>query len=391
VGQHETYSEKESVMSLNTIRKRTLGVLLIGVALVLSGCGGAQPVQPQQPGARNPSGQEVSNPPGQAVTLTGAGATFPYPLYSKWFDVYQQVAGTRINYTSIGSGGGINQITQGTVDFGATDAPMTDEQLAAVKGQILHIPTTIGAVVVIYNLPGVPQGLKLTPGVVADIFLGDITKWNDPRIAQENPGVTLPDTPIAVVHRSDGSGTTNIFTDYLSAVSPAWKQRVGKGTSVNWPVGLGGKGNEGVTGQAKQTPGAIGYVELAYAVQNKLPYAALQNQAGQFVEPSIDSTTAAAAGAASNMPEDLRVSIVNAPGEQSYPIAGFTYVLLYKEQPDAAKGKALVDFLWWALHDGQSYARDLHYAPLPVELVEKASAKVDVVTATAQSTPLRKS
>jgi phosphate transport system substrate-binding protein len=243
---------------------------------------------------------------------------------------------------------------------------------------------------VTYNVPGVQQGLKLTPAVLADIFLGEITKWNDPRIAEANSGVSLPDTPITVVHRSDGSGTTNIFTDYLSAVSPAWQQRVGKGTSVNWPVGLGGKGNEGVTGQVKQTPGAIGYVELAYAVQNKLPYSAIQNQAGKFVEPSVDSTTAAAAGAAKSMPDDLRVSIVNAPGEQSYPIAGFTYLLVYEQQADATKGKALVDFVWWALHDGQKFTRDLQYAPLPPEMVEKAAAKVDIVTS-AQSKPLRKS
>ncbi len=321
------------------------------------------------------------------MTLTGAGATFPYPLYSKWFDVYEKQTGVRINYQSIGSGGGIQQITQRTVDFGASDAPMSDEQLAAAPGKLLHIPTVIGAVVITYNLPGIDKGLRLTPATLAGIYLGDITRWNDPAIARDNPGLKLPDTAIAVVHRSDGSGTTNIFTDYLSTVSPAWKQRVGKGTSVNWPVGLGGKGSEGVTGQVKQTPGAIGYVELAYAAQNQLPYASVQNQAGRFIEPTLESTTAAAAGAAQAMPADLRVSIVNAPGEQSYPIAGFTYLLVYQEQSDQAKGAALVDFLWWALHDGQQYAKDLFYAPLPAEVVQKAAAQVSSITY--QGKPLR--
>ncbi len=264
---------------------------------------------------------------------------------------------------------------------------MSDEQLAAAPGKLLHIPTVIGAVVITYNLPGIDKGLRLTPATLAGIYLGDITRWNDPAIARDNPGLKLPDTAIAVVHRSDGSGTTNIFTDYLSTVSPAWKQRVGKGTSVNWPVGLGGKGSEGVTGQVKQTPGAIGYVELAYAAQNQLPYASVQNQAGRFIEPTLESTTAAAAGAAQAMPADLRVSIVNAPGEQSYPIAGFTYLLVYQEQSDQAKGAALVDFLWWALHDGQQYAKDLFYAPLPAEVVQKAAAQVSSITY--QGKPLR--
>ncbi len=349
-----------------------LSVVLAALSLVLTACGSggtAQPVQP--PAAGGKAG---------AITLTGAGATFPYPLYSKWFDVYEKQAGTRVNYQSIGSGGGIQQVTQRTVDFGASDAPMTDDQLKAAPAPLLHIPTVLGAVVVTYNVPGVEQGLKLAPDVLADIFLGRLTTWNDPRLAQANPGVTLPSTPIAVVHRSDGSGTTNIFTDYLSAVSPDWQQRVGKSTSVNWPVGLGGKGNEGVTGQVKQTPGAIGYVELAYAVQNKLPYAAVRNQAGQFVEPTLESTTAAAAGAAASIPEDLRVSIVNAPGERSYPIAGFTYLLVYQQQADVAKGKALVDFLWWGIHDGEQYATDLQYAPLPAEVVQRAEAKVRSIT-----------
>lgn len=318
--------------------------------------------------------------PGAAVTLTGGGATFPYPLYSKWIDVYERQTGVRINYQSIGSGAGIRQIIERTIDFGASDAPMTDEQLAAAPGEILHIPTVIGAVVLAYNVPGVGAGLKLGPEALAGIFLGEIVRWNDPRIARDNPDLALPDSAIVVVHRSDGSGTTHIFTDYLSSVSPTWRQRVGKGTSVDWPVGLGAKGNEGVTGQVKQTPGAIGYVELAYAVQNRLPVAALRNQAGQFAEPTVESATAAAAGAAAQVPPDLRVSIVNAPGADSYPIAGFTYLLVYRDQPDQAKGRALAEFLWWAIHDGQAYASDLHYAPLPAEIVTRVEEKVRSIT-----------
>lgn len=308
--------------------------------------------------------------------MTGAGATFPYPLYSKWFDVYNKKAGVQINYQSVGSGAGIQQLSQRTVDFGASDAPMTDEQLKAAPGEVLHIPTVMGAVVVTYNLAGVDKGLKLTPDTLSGIFLGSVKKWSDPRIAADNPNVKLPDADIAVVHRSDGSGTTNIFTDYLSAVSPEWKSKVGKGTSVNWPVGIGGKGNEGVAGLVKQTPGSIGYVELAYAEQNKLPYADMKNQAGKFVKPSIEGTTAAAAGAAANMPDDLRVSIVNAPGDTSYPISGFTYILVYKDQTDEVKGKAVVDFLWWAVHDGEKYANGLLYAPLPDPVLTKVEAKL---------------
>ena len=376
--------------------------LLLTLAFLLSACsaGPANPIPPPSATAATPTptGQDGKTPSpisppkaatsaGQSGSLTGAGASFPYPLYAKWFDIYEQKTGVRINYQSIGSGGGIRQIAERTVDFGATDAPMTDEQLAAAPGPILHIPTVIGAVVVTYNLPGADARLKLTPDALASIFLGDIAKWDDPRLAQLNPELKLPDAAIVVVHRSDGSGTTNIFTDYLSTVSPAWKQKVGKGTSVKWPVGLGAKGNEGVTGQVKQTPNAVGYVELAYAVQNKLPYAAIKNQAGRFAEPTLESVTAAAAGAAQAMPDDLRVSLVNAPGEASYPIAGFTYLLVYREQSDESKGKALVDFLWWALDDGQTYAKDLLYAPLPAEVVQKAEARVSSITY--QGRPLR--
>lgn len=316
-----------------------------------------------------------------APTLTGAGASFPYPIYAKWFDVYAQKTGVRINYQSIGSGGGIRQILEGTVDFGASDAPMTDDQLARAPGKILHIPTVLGAVVVVYNLPELGGALKLSPETLAAIYLGQVTRWNDPRIAAENPGLKLPDTPIAVVYRSDGSGTTYVFTDYLSAVSPAWKERVGRGTSVNWPVeGLGSKGNEGVTGQVKQTPGAIGYVEVAYAVQNRLPQALLRNRAGNYVEPTLENITAAAAGAAPTLPEDLRVSIVDAPGPNSYPISAFTYILVYQEQRDPVKGRALAEFLWWALDEGQAYAPNLHYAPLPEAVRAKARALIKTIS-----------
>jgi phosphate transport system substrate-binding protein len=302
------------------------------------------------------------------AALTGAGATFPAPLYSKWFDSYATKTGVKINYQSIGSGGGIRQLSEQTVDFGASDAPMSDAELARAKGgQVLHIPTVLGAVVVIYNLPGVSTGLKLTGEAVAAIFQGQITKWNDPRIASLNPGVSLPATDILVVHRSDGSGTTYVFSDYLASVSPAWATKPGRGKELQWPVGLGGKGNEGVTGQVKQTPGAIGYAELAYATQNKLAMASIRNAEGEFVAPTTESITAAAAGAAAKLPPDTdyRVSIVNAPGKGVYPISSFTWVIAYAKQADAEKGKKLTDFLRWALGEGQGMVAALDYAPLP--------------------------
>src|SRR5262247_4606037 len=319
--------------------------------------------------------------PAAAQTLiNGAGATFPYPIYSKWFDEYTKVdPEVRFNYQSIGSGGGIKQVTSRTVDFGATDGPMTDDQLKQAPGELFHIPTVLGAVVATYNLPGNPT-LKFTPDVLADIFLGKITTWNDARISAANPGVALPAQPIIVVHRSDGSGTTYIWVDYLSKVSPEWQQKVGKGTSVNWPVGLGGKGNEGVAGQVKNQPGALGYVELAYAVKNKLPVASVKNAAGKVVEPTIASTTAAAAGAAGSMPEDFRVSLTNAHGDQAYPIASFTWLLVYRDQANEAKGKALVKFLWWAIHDGQKYPGALLYAPLPAPVVKQLEARIKQIT-----------
>jgi phosphate transport system substrate-binding protein len=319
--------------------------------------------------------------PAAAQTLiNGAGATFPYPIYSKWFDEYAKIdPEVRFNYQSIGSGGGIKQVSSRTVDFGASDGPMTDEQLKQAPAELLHVPTVLGAVVATYNLPGSPK-LKFTPDVLADIFLGKITKWTDPRITAANAGVSLPDQAILVVHRSDGSGTTYIWVDYLSKVSPEWQKKVGKGTSVNWPVGLGGKGNEGVSGQVKSTPGALGYVELAYAVKNKLPVASVKNAAGKFVEPTIQTTTAAAAGVAKDMPADFRVSLTNPPGDEAYPIASFTWLLVYKEQPSELKGRALVKFLWWMSHEGQRYADDLLYAPLPTPVVKQIEARIKEIT-----------
>jgi phosphate transport system substrate-binding protein len=318
------------------------------------------------------------------LKLNGAGATFPYVIYSKWFDVYHQKTGIEFNYQSIGSGGGIKQVIEGTVDFGASDAPMSEEQMKQVKEKqgtdILHIPTVMGAVVVTYNLPGVSKGLKITPDVLADIYLGKITKWNDSRIAANNKGVKLPDEAIFVTHRSDGSGTTNIFTGYLSKVSNSWKSKVGQGTSVNWPVGLGGKGNEGVAGLVKQTEGSIGYVELAYAEKNSLPYAALKNKAGNFVLPTFDAVSAAAAGYIKNMPADLRVEITDADGKDSYPIAGFTWLLIYQNMKDKTKAKAIVDFLKWAVTDGEKYAKELYYAPLPKEVVKLDQKKISQIS-----------
>ncbi|HTY37634.1 MAG TPA: phosphate ABC transporter substrate-binding protein PstS [Bacteroidota bacterium] len=314
------------------------------------------------------------------LKLNGAGATFPYVIYSKWFDVYHAKTGIEFNYQSIGSGGGIKQVTEGTVDFGATDGPMSPEQMKDLETkqgtQILHIPTVMGAVVITYNVPEIGPGLKLTPEILAGIFLGEITKWNDEKIASINKNKSLPDEAIVVAHRSDGSGTSFIFTDYLTKVSKEWETKVGKGTSVNWPVGLGGKGNEGVSGLVKQTPGSLGYVELAYAVKNNLPYASMKNKAGEFVEPTLESVTAAAAGAAKNMPEDLRVSITDAEGKKSYPISGFTWLLVYKHMKEKDKGEALAKFLKWAMGEGQSYAKDLLYAPLPKEVLKKCAEKI---------------
>jgi phosphate transport system substrate-binding protein len=311
-----------------------------------------------------------------ALSITGAGATFPYPMYSKWFDEYKKKnPGVEINYQSIGSGGGIRQVTEGTVDFGASDGPMNDEQLKAYKEkhgfEILHFPTVLGADVPTYNIPGVSAALNFTPEALAGIFLGKVTKWNDALIAGANSGVKLPSEDIVVVHRSDGSGTTYIWTDYLSKVSDEWKNKVGKGTSVNWPVGLGGKGNEEVSGLVKQTPYAIGYVELIYAASNHISYGNVKNPAGKFIKADLGSVTAAAAGALKSIPDDFRVSITNAPGESAYPIASFTWLLIPEKFSDASKRDAIKTFLKWALTDGQNYTENLAYAKLPKPVVDK--------------------
>ncbi len=335
----------------------------------------------------NTSGSSASSTASSqgGVDLTGAGATFPYPLYSKWFSEYANAKGVKINYQSIGSGGGIRQLSEGTVDFGASDSPMSDEELGKAKGgPILHFPTVMGAVVITYNLPTLSAPVQLTPQVVGDIFAGRITKWSDTRITSINPSVTLPGSDILVVHRSDGSGTTYIFTDYLSKAVPAWNKSVGKGKEVKWPVGLGAKGNEGVAGQVKQTPGAIGYVELAYANQNRLPTAAIRNKTGKFVLPSVAAVTAAAAGVAQTLPAntDYRISIVDAPGADSYPISSFTWILVYQRQTDATKGKKLVDFLEWALTDGEADAAPLDYAPLPAKIATDVRARLKAIDLT---------
>ena len=324
---------------------------------------------------------QAANGSGGGVDLNGAGATFPYPLYFQWTADYAQEKGVRINYQSIGSGGGIQQLLARTVDFGASDAPMSDEELSRAGAPILHIPMTLGAVAVSYNLPSVQQPLRLTGDVVADMFLGRITRWNDPRIAATNAGVTLPDEALLPVHRSDGSGTTYVFTEYLSAVSPTWKAGPGTGKDVAWPTGIGAKGNEGVAAQIKASPGTVGYIEVVYANQNSLPKAAIQNSAGNFVEPNPETTTAAAASIADSLSEstDYRISIVNAPGEQAYPISSFTWILVYRDQADSVKGRKLVDFLKWAVTDGQQRATAMDYGPLPQAMRERLVARLDSV------------
>ena len=318
-------------------------------------------------------------PAAAQTKLNGAGATFPYPIYSKWFNQYhQQHPEIEINYQSIGSGGGIRQVTAGTVDFGASDGPMSDEQLAAAKFKILHLPTVLGSVVPAYNIPGVKGELKFTPDVIAGIYLGKITSWNDPAIGKANPGVSLPNQPIVVVHRSDGSGTTYIFTDYLSKVSAEWRDSVGKGTSVRWPVGLGAKGNEGVAGMVRQMEGAFGYVELIYALQNNITFGSVQNATGAFVKASLDSTTAAASSMKS-IPADFRVSITNAPGKDAYPIASFTWLLIPADWKDKTKEKVIVDFLNWMLDQGQTMTADLNYAPLPDGVKQKEREAIKTI------------
>ncbi len=347
----------------------------LALAAFLAACGGDGGAPDFKGGA--PGAGEAK---GGTVSLTGAGATFPAPVYSKWFSDYGRTNGVQVNYQSIGSGGGIQQVTAGTVDFGASDAPMSAEEEAKVPG-ILQLPTVLGSVTVAYNLPGLQQPLKLSGPVLASIFLGTVTKWNDPAIAADNPGVALPATSIAAVHRSDGSGTTHVFTDYLAQVSPEWKSRVGTGKSVSWPGGMGAKGNEGVSGAVKQTAGAIGYVELAYAMQNQLAVAALKNQAGAFVSPSVEATAAAAAGVAERVAGgDYRVSLVNAPGATAYPISSWTYLLVPPKWSDCGKAQAFVSLVDWALTQGADAARQLHYAPLPDQVREGVRQKLGTVT-----------
>jgi phosphate transport system substrate-binding protein len=316
----------------------------------------------------------------QSVDLTGAGATFPYPIYSKWFADYADRTGVKINYQSIGSGGGIRQLSEGTVDFGASDSPMSNDEMSKAKGgAVLHFPTVMGAVVITYNLPGLNKALNLSGDVIADIFSGKINKWNDARIAGENRGVALPASDILVVHRSDGSGTTYIFSDYLSTVSLSWAGELGRGKEIKWPVGLGGKGNEGVAGQVKQMAGSIGYVELAYAKQNKLAYANVRNAAGKYVTPTIAAVTAAAAGLSLPKNTDYRVSIVNAPGKDSYPISSFTWILAYQSQVDGVKGTKLVNFLKWAYTDGEKTVSSLDYAPLPAPMIAQLRNRLKTI------------
>ena len=307
----------------------------------------------------------------QNVQINGAGATFPNPIYSKWFDEYHKLhPEAQINYQPIGSGGGIRQITNQTVFFGATDGPMTNEQLQAAPGKILHLPTVLGAVVPVYNVPGLTADLKFSGGLLADIFLGNVKKWDDPAIAKLNQGVKLPSTDITVVHRADGSGTTYIWVDFLSKISPTFKSKVGVNTTVNWPTGVGGKGNEGVSGLVTQTPGSLGYVELIYALQSKIKYGSVQNMAGEFVQASVESVTAAAAAGATQMPADFRVSITNAPGKGVYPISSFTWLLLYENPKDKNRARIMTEFVKWALTEGQKFAPQLGYAPLPAEVVK---------------------
>ena len=345
-----------------------LSVAALSLTLLCAACGGGSSEPVSTGTATTPQAASA----GSTIQINGAGATFPNPLYSKWFSEYNKLhPEVRINYQSIGSGGGIQQILAQTVFFGATDSPMTEEQLASAKGTILHFPTVLGAVVPVYNIEGLSGPLKFTGPVLADIYLGKIKRWNDPAIAKLNAGAKLPATEITVVHRSEGSGTTFIFVDFLGKASPEWQTKVGVKPSVNWPAGVGGKGNEGVAGLIKQTPGSIGYVELIYALQNTISYGAVQNQAGEFVTADVNSVTAAAAGALANMPKDFRVSITNAPGQGAYPISSFTWMLMYETPKDLAQAKIMVDFMKWALGDGQKLAPPLGYASLPAGLIQQ--------------------
>jgi phosphate transport system substrate-binding protein len=363
----------------NFMRNLFLMLLVFSVASGLA-CSG-EPM-----GSKDGGGSSTDS--GGTINLGGAGATFPRPIYQKWMSEYGKLnKNIKIDYQSVGSGAGQRAILDRTADFGASDDPMKDEDLAKAEGEILHIPTVLGAVVITYNLESVDKPLKFSPETIADIYLGKIKKWNDPKIQAENEGVALPDESITPVYRSDSSGTTGVFTDYLARTSPEFKEKITYSKQPNWVqgVGMGGKGNEGVMGQVKQTPNTLGYVEVAYAKENDLPVALIKNKAGNFVEPSIENISAAAEGVADQMPDDLRISITNADGTNAYPISSFTYILAYKDQKDAVKGKALVDFLWWAIHDGSQYAKDLHYAPLPEKVVQKVETKINAISANGKS------
>lgn len=372
-------------MQLTTYSIRGLSGTLVTIAAgLLSGCGSSNTTTADNTGGGDKGSTTTSDGGASgaiagAKKLTGAGATFPYPIYSKWFNSYNQAKGVQINYQDVGSGAGIKQLKNQTVDFGATDAPLDDEKDKDLIDKVVHIPTVAGAVVLAYNLPGAPKGIKMSGEAIANIFLGKTKNWSDPALKALNPGVALPNTPIAVARRSDGSGTTNIFTNYLAAASPEWKTKVGAGKSVNWPIGLGGKGNSGVAGIIKQTPGALGYVELAYAEQSKLPYATIRNASGEFVAPSVDATVAAAQGAVTAVQQDVRAPIANSKGKGAYPIAGFTYILAYKQQQDPAKSAALKEFLKWAITEGQAQAKPLMYAPLPAEVVALNEKTIDSI------------
>lgn len=356
---------------MKTIKRIGLLSVLVSLAVIWIGCSGA------------PIGSSDSGSAGGTINIQGTGATFPRPIYQKWMSEYGKInPNVRLDYQSVGSGAGQRAILDKTADFGASDDPMKDDDLAKAKGEIIHIPTVLGAVVITYNLESVKDPLKFTPEVIADIYLGKIKKWNDKQIQDLNEGVTLPDEAITPVFRSDSSGTTGVFTDFLAKTSPEFKEKVTYSKQPNWVqgVGIGGKGNEGVMGQVSKTPNTIGYVELAYAMENKLPVAQIKNKAGNFVTPSVETISNAAAGASENMPDDMRISITNADGENAYPVSSFTYVLVYKDQANETKGKALVDFIWWAVHDGSDFAKDLHYAPLPKEVVAKVEAKLKSIS-----------
>ena len=359
-----------------------IAIFALGMTLIVTACGAAQPSGSGNTNAADSCFPVDAKCASEAQSLNGAGATFPAVIYTKWIDEYNKLTGVQINYQAIGSGGGVKGITDQTVDFAGSDNAMTDEQLAALKAPVLHIPTVMGGIVITYNVSGVSSGLKLTADTISGIFLGDITRWNDPKLVADNPGTSLPDAAIATVHRSDGSGTTAVFTDYLSKVSASWKAKVGTGQSVNWPAGVGAKGNDGVAGSVKSTPNSIGYVELIYALQQKLGYATVKNASGKFVDATLDSVSKAAVGV--TLPDDLRASLTNSSNADAYPIVAMTYLLTYKDIPDRAKALAIARYFWWGTHDGQKFAKDLGYAPLPGDVQGKVETKLHSISSNGQ-------